>query len=498
MDADSVDTRESEGASAVSSGEAGSEEAGLWWWAVMTITRPADLDPVTAAVNEAIGWVRQERASGRIGVACSGGADSIALAHATIAAMGASATGVGAATDGANGAERVVVIHIDHQLSAGSGTVAESVASWARGQGATAIVRSVVVEDRASVEAAARDARYAALADIADELELAAIFVGHTARDQAETVLMRILRGTGPAGLVGIPRVRLAHEQRCGDDPVPGGPVGRASQIAHESGGHAASDAPWIVRPLLAVSRDAIDVYVVTNALPTWDDPMNHDRSLFRVRVREQLLPALRAENPQLDAALTRLASNAAEWLEAIDGLAAPFARTPIDCKALAQQPIAVRKRAVAIILERAGVDYEAVHLDAIDRLVLRPSAGQVAIDLPDARIVRTYDLLALADEPVDTNMVDSATEVDGRRAVPLVAPAGYVLRLWQPGDRMRPRRLGGRSRKLSDLFIDAKVPRDVRSRARVAVRADGVIVWAEHLGLAHGEAENVVPRPPE
>jgi tRNA(Ile)-lysidine synthetase-like protein len=62
----------------------------------------------------------------------------------------------------------------------------------------------------------------------------------------------------------------------------------------------------------------------------------------------------------------------------------------------------------------------------------------------------------------------------------------------------MRPARLAGRSRKLSDLFIDAKVPRDVRSQARVVVRDDGVIVWAEHLGLAHGEAENVAPRPPE
>ena len=62
----------------------------------------------------------------------------------------------------------------------------------------------------------------------------------------------------------------------------------------------------------------------------------------------------------------------------------------------------------------------------------------------------------------------------------------------------MRPARLAGRTRKLSDLFIDAKIPRDVRSRARVVVRSDGVIVWAEHLGLAYGETETVAPRPPE
>jgi tRNA(Ile)-lysidine synthase len=425
----------------------------------MTITRPAHVDPVTAAVNEAIGWVHATRVGDdaardvgansdfRIGVACSGGADSIALAHATM---------------GAIGAERVVVIHIDHQLSPGSDAVALAVATWARGQGATAIVRAVAVGDRASLEAAARDARYAAFADIADELELSTIFVGHTARDQAETVLMRILRGTGPAGLVGIPRTRLAHAQ-CG-----------------------------IVRPLLGVSRVDIDAYVARHQLPTWVDPMNNDRSLFRVRVREEVLPALRRENPQLDAALVRLATSAGEWLDAIDAIATPFARAPIDCAKLAAQPVAIRKRAVAIALERAGVDYEAVHLDAVDSLITRPSGGQLAIDLPDARVVRTYDRLEIAHAAAN----EAASET--RDDTGLVAPDGYELRRWQPGDRMRPARLAGRSRKLSDLFVDAKIPRDVRSQARVVVRRDGVIVWAEHLGLAHGETENVAPRPPE
>lgn len=238
------------------------------------------------------------------------------------------------------------------------------------------------------------------------------------------------------------------------------------------------------------MSRDAIDAYIATHSLPTWADPMNQDTSLFRVRVRDQILPALRRENPQIDEALTKLATSAAEWLAVIDAIAAPLATTPIDCAVLATKGSAIRKRAVAIALDRAGVDFDAVHLDAIDALVVRPAAGQVAIDLPDARVVRTYDRLAIThrDRP------DEGT----REAEPLVAPDGYELRRWQPGDRMRPVRLAGRSRKLSDLFIDAKVPRDIRSQARVVVRGDGVIVWAEHLGLAHGETENVAPRPPE
>ncbi len=432
----------------------------------MTITRLAGVDLVTAAVNEAIGWV-----AGRVGVACSGGADSIALAHATMTAIGA---------------QRVVVIHIDHQLSPGSSAVADGVARWARGQGAQAIVRAVTVDDRASIEAAARAARYSALADIADELELSTIVTGHTARDQAETVLMRIVRGTGPAGLAGIPRSRLAHEQRCG--PVAPSHVVEDPRRAAGDLRHAAGDAPRIVRPLLGVSRDHIAAYVAAHALPSWDDPMNADRTLFRVRVREEILPALRRENPQIDHALVRLAASVTEWLDAVDAIAARHAM-PIDCVALAAQPAAIRKRAIAIALERAGVDYAAAHLDAIDDLVRRPAAGQRAIDLPAARVVRTYDTLAIEAASQDLAPTESA---------PLVAPAGYVLRTWQPGDRMRPARLQGRSRKLSDLFIDAKLPRDLRSRARVVVRTDGVIVWAEHLGLAFGEAENVAPRQPE
>lgn len=474
----------------------------------MTITRPAGVDPVTAAVNEAIGWVR------RVGVACSGGADSIALAHATMAALGA---------------ERVVVIHIDHQLSPGSSGVADGVASWARGQGATAVVRRVKVEARASIEAAARDARYAALTDLAGELALDTILVGHTARDQAETVLMRIVRGTGPAGLGGIPRARIARDPRCGplrdDDRADHGHAavdghaadatddGHAAVVGHAAvdghaavvadgghaavDGHAAGDAPRILRPLLDVTRDAIDAYVASHALPTWADPMNEDPAIFRVRVRHQLLPALRRENPQIDRALVRLAASASEWLDVIDGIAAPLARWPIACAVLATHAPAIRKRAVAIALERAGVGYDAVHLDALDELVMRASAGQVAIDLPDARVVRTYDRLDLAHRET-AGATDRPTESDDAPPPQLVAPAGYLLRRWQPGDRMRPTRLSGRSRKLSDLFIDAKVPRDARAQARVVVRADGVIVWAEHLGLAFGEAENVVPRPSE
>src|SRR5207253_10900795 len=113
----------------------------------------------------------------------------------------------------------VVIMTIDHRLRNGSGEVARAVADWAIGRGARAVVRRVEVAQRASLEAAARDARYAALDAIARELSLGRVLLGHTARDQAETVLLRVLRGTGPAGLAGIPATRGVYVRPLLDLP---------------------------------------------------------------------------------------------------------------------------------------------------------------------------------------------------------------------------------------------------------------------------------------
>jgi len=395
----------------------------------MTTTAP--VDRVIAAVNAQIRQV----GPGLYGVACSGGADSLALADAAIRVAGPA---------------HVVVLIIDHGLVPAASAASETVAAWARGQGAAAVVRRVTVDRRGSLEAAARRARYAALDALADELGLACVLVGHTARDQVETVLLRLLRGTGPAGLAAIAARR-----------------GR------------------FVRPLLALDRAEIDAYVRARGLAVWDDPMNDELRFARVRIRREVLPALRRENPQLDAALLRLASSAAEWLEVIDELARPFARFPVDAAGLAAQPIAVRKRALSLALEAAGLDYDAAHLDQLDRLITGPDHGQVAIDVRGGSVVRSYGVVSVAARAEPT-------------PVALEAPHdGYELRTWRAGDRMRPARLKGRSRKLSDLYIDAKVPRAQRAVARVLVRtSDATIVWAEHLGAAFGEPCAAAPIP--
>lgn len=386
--------------------------------------------PAVSTVRRAVNLLLRP---GRIGLACSGGADSMTLADAVIAEAGAA---------------NVVVLHVDHGLSPSSASVADGVAAWARGQGVTAVVRRVTVDDDSSLEAAAREARYDAFDALRDELGLSTIWLAHTARDQAETVMMRILRGTGPAGLAAMAPERDIY-----------------------------------VRPLLEISREVIDAYVVERNLPTWADPMNDDATLTRVRMRKTILPALREENPSLDDALCRLAASTREWLDAIDTLAAPFAALPITCSAIAAQPPAVRKRAYAIALERAGLGYDAVHLEAIDDLVMSPAAGERAIDLPRGQLVRSYDAL-------DRRQTSELPGDD------LAAPPGpYELRIWQAGDRMKPARLKGRSRKLSDLFIDLKVSREVRRTARVVIRTtDAAIVWAEHIGLAFEEPASSLP----
>ncbi len=403
-------------------------------------------DEIVAAVRAHLA----PRLPATFGVACSGGADSLVLADAAARAVGEQA---------------VVVLHVDHGLSERSAEQAERVVAWAAARGLASQVRRVTVEPKASLEAAARRARYRALAEMAEPLGLSAVVTAHTARDQAETVLLRLLRGTGLAGLAGI-----------------------------------AAEASWpgllLLRPLLATPRAAIDAYAASRGLPVWDDPMNADERFTRVRVRRRILPLLREENPALDAALLRLAAHAAEWTSALDAQAAPLAAR-LSPRELAAAAPAVRKRALALALIDRGLGFEAAHLEALDELVRRPERGTIELSLPGAVAVREYgDLRILPLDERDNARSDIGEPPNGeppngnvgRIPDELRDASRFSVRRWRAGDRMRAARLGGRSRKLSDLFIDAKVPRSLRSSAQVVCRrSDDSIVWVEHLGFAHG-----------
>jgi tRNA(Ile)-lysidine synthase len=387
------------------------------------------MDPV-AMVRLAVAQALEGTKDDRIGIACSGGPDSMVLSDATVCVAGAS---------------RVSLLHVDHALRPDSSRDAELVSTWASKAGIACHVVRIQVEPGASLEDAARRARYAVLGRLARRLGLAWVLTAHTARDQAETVLMRIMRGAGPGGIAGIPPRRNRY-----------------------------------LRPLLDIPRSVVDAYVEERELPTVVDMMNADPRFLRARVRHQLLPLLARENPRIEEALCRLADSAREWSEAIDSAADRLVAGELDCNSIATAPAAVAKRALARAAAAQGLSPEAIHLDTLRELCKQPSAGTRTIDLPGGRAVRIYDRLQFVPATAHT-LSPPGLAVDG--------PEGpYEIRPWRPGDRMRPPRLGGRSRKLSDLYTDARVPRGLRSTARVVVRSrDGAIVWAEHLGSAHG-----------
>ncbi len=400
-------------------------------------------DPV-AAIRAIVARHLAQHGLRRALVAFSGGPDSTVLADACAAALTPAA---------------VVLLHIDHGAAHSTAATAHCV-RFAAAHGLTLRTARIAVPAGASWEAQARVARYRALRALAGESgdtgEL--ILTAHTASDQAETVLLQLLRGTGPAGLAGVARRR--------------GPF---------------------LRPLLEVSRVQILAYLDLAAtdLTAWRDPMNEDQRFTRVRVRQELMPLFTELNPQAEAALCRLAAAAAEERAVLDAAAAAVLRaattaTGLTCAPVAAAPAPIGKRALAIWL-RARREISARHLDALAALCRGPDAGTRGLDLAGGRVERVYGELRA--DPVGPA---------GRGPSPALAVSGpdgpYRVRTLAPGDRMRPARLRGRSRKLADLYIDLRVPRADRVFARVVERADGTIVWAEHVGAAHATDITVLP----
>ncbi|MFF3852077.1 tRNA lysidine(34) synthetase TilS [Micromonospora sp. NPDC002575] len=241
------------------------------------------LAPAVAAVRLAVRRALTGLSgAGPVLVACSGGADSLALAAA--AAFVAPRLG-----------RPVGLVTVDHALQAGSDRRAADVATWALGAGfaPAEAVRVDVAGRPGGPEAAAREARYQALAEAARRHGAAALLTGHTRDDQAETVLLALARGAGPRGLAGMPPRR----------DLSGVPL---------------------LRPLLGVSRAQTRKACAALGLTPWEDPHNADPSYARARVRADALPALvRALGPGVVDNLARTARLAAADAAALDELAA-------------------------------------------------------------------------------------------------------------------------------------------------------------------------------
>jgi tRNA(Ile)-lysidine synthase len=290
-------------------------------------------------------------------VACSGGADSLALAAAI--AFEAPRAGVPAGA-----------VTVDHGLQPDSAERAAATADLLRKLGLAPVdVLTVAVGTDGGPEAAARTARTAALAAAAGDARVA---LGHTLDDQAETVLLGLGRGSGPRSIAGMVEDRGVF---------------------------------W--RPLLGVRRATTRQACADQGLPFWDDPWNADPAYTRVRLRTEALPLLEdVLGGGVAPALARTAALLREDLDALDALAAVegarlTGEEGLDARGAAALPAALRRRVLRAWLRDGGVpDVQAVHLHAVDALLVA-WRGQGRVDLPGgAGVVRASGRLVLRPDP--------------------------------------------------------------------------------------------------
>ncbi|MGP6170539.1 tRNA lysidine(34) synthetase TilS [Microbacterium sp. A196] len=290
-------------------------------------------------------------------VALSGGADSLALAAATV--FEARSRGM-----------RVLSATIDHDLQEGSDEVAASAAVQAESLGIRSLVARVDVSfTEGGLEAAARDARYAVLRGIAASERADAVLLGHTLDDQAETVLLGLARGAGATSLQG-----MAPRREDEDGTV------------------------WL-RPMLGVRRATTEAFCAASDLDPWHDPHNREHRFARVRVRENVLPVLESElGPGIAEALARTAEQLREDAEAFDEMIHETiedivehaeAGISVSVAALAANPAALRNRIIRLVAHSEfGASLSRTQTLEVARLITDWS-GQGPIDLPGCAAYR-------------------------------------------------------------------------------------------------------------
>jgi len=375
-------------------------------------------------------------------VALSAGPDSTALVAVLAALRDAGLVG------------EVRALHVDHGLRKGGEEDGASARKTCAALGVPFESIRVVV-GAGNVQAAARRARYRALRAAAARHGADRIATGHTLTDQAETFLLRALRGAGARGLSGIPPRRGA-----------------------------------IVRPLIDVTRSEVLAHLEARGLAWREDPTNSSTRFARNALRLELAPVLRRLEPGFERALGRAADLLRDDERALARRARALGREPdgVRLERLAVAPKAVRRRVVRQLWRDAAPGARALaasQVEAVLELCGRGRPGRLS--LPEGLEARVaYGRLALC-RPATTvapppsvavlrpgsyrfgNLVVDvgADEGDIGRAFPL------VLRTRLPGDRIRPERAPG-GKKLKAWLIDRKVPR---------ARRDGLVVLADEKG---------------
>jgi tRNA(Ile)-lysidine synthase len=423
-------------------------------------------------------------AGDRVLVACSGGPDSVALA----CLMAELAPRVGFTLSG--------LLHLNHQLRGGDADADERFCREFAFEIGVPIeiercdVRALARRLRTSIEDAGHRARYEFFDRAATALGADRVAIAHTLDDQAETFLLRLIRGAGPRGLAGISPRR-----------------GR------------------LVRPLLDVLRAELIRYLAARGTGFRRDVSNEDIAVPRNRIRHELLPLLRERySPRINEVLAREAAIARDdeaWLEAAANQAsADFVERvegglEVRTDALAALPPALGRRVARALLESlAGGRFLAFeHVEAL--LDVATPAARRAVDLPGVRVTRNGDVLRLRSVPargapqaapsglmplsipgeahLDGVTVAATRGDDGRGEAPGSSDRVWLdaaaiveplhVRTRRPGDRFRPIGLRGR-KKLQDFFVDRRVPRERRDRVPLVVDADNRIVWVAGYGV--------------
>ena len=414
-------------------------------------------------------------------VALSGGGDSVALLHARKRLVLAGAA------------------HLNHQLRASEADDDEAFCRALTGRLGIPFVSdrvdvaSLARAQRRSIEDAARAARYAFLDRARDHLGADVVATGHTRDDQAETFLLRIIRGAGTRGL-GVIRRRAGR----------------------------------IVRPLLDCTREELRAYLLAKNEAFREDATNADVRVARNRVRHELIPLLRSRfSPGVVATLAReaaLAEQDEDFLsrQAIDlagriVLSGNDTRVEIAAAGLASAHRALSSRVAQIALARfAG--RRPIAFDHVDRLLgLAGSVSNGAVSLPGQTAIKVGDVISLRPDrrqAVELNSFAFPLSIPGEVhaggwtvGAAELSPAPERLMTWagrgsqvgvaaaavalplavrsrRPGDRFRPLGAPG-GRKLQDFLVDRKVPRADRESLPLVVDGRGRIVWVAGQAVA-------------
>lgn len=415
---------------------------------------------------------------------------------------------------------RPIVVHLDHQLRGESAAEARYVAQVAQGYGLTAIIETpeqiIGGSQGTSIEEAARLARYRLFVRVATEQGVRLVATGHTADDQVETILMHLLRGAGPAGLRGmLPSADLSEWV-----DLPG------------------ADRITLIRPLLRWSREEVLRYCRARNLHPLADPSNQDLRFYRNRLRHELLPLLESYNPAARQVLLRTGSVMAEldtWLQdCVDQaweqvLAAPPDRglLILERTALISLPLPVGKALMQRSIWRLRPDVRDIGYEMLTRmlgfadggqrgqrlsvsggllfehegstLLLRePTVEPSSADYPQLADDRPLRMEAPGEQMLGEGWLFSArlsardepgasAGADPQRMMIQVdagrVPFPLVIRPARAGERIRPLGMTG-SMKISDLLINAKVPRRLRSRLPLVCSAEQVI-WVPGVRMA-------------